>query len=604
MPDKRMVEIATGHVSNRNQIAELSNISSYIFEANMKTETYHSWYCFDEQLKQHIDSVGTIQGFNGAYYINSIILDFDKKDLEDKVLYDAVHWLVNTEMVEDLGIKEEHILVWYSGTGFHIEIPNLFGFNPSTTLPGVVKETLQTIFPECDNIYDGARLIRAPFSYNSKKGNYKIPFTVKGFNSYDIDTIKKASNEGFKEKHLSSIDSIRQLWEHLEPYLQSYIKYPETRVIAKDTVRSQFRIDPNSVVTCMQNVIGKAPVVGERNDTMMRVGSWMRRTGMPLDVVKHTLRTWSGLGEEADDCASKVFETGYEYGCNDYLMAKHCKPECIYFKHKDYSMNLKNADDMADEYAEFLQKDFTNSSFNFADIYKMNQDFWVLPGELVIVSGNTGMGKSTWVMNLVSKIPHLPVMFLSLENQQHLTFRRFIQMCHGLTKEEAMAVYRDPEKKREYQKAFSHVQVTCEPPELSRLIEGIARSKPKVVVVDTSDMIWVKGIHDEIGKMNEIINGLKGVAQNQDCIVIVVHHVNKEAQNTGVVRMSSLKGTSNVSQKADKVLVINGEMHELRRSVTSEKARDEGYMQLMFEFSRKDFLFNQVSGEGGFNVQS
>jgi len=599
-----MVEIATGHVSNRSQIAELSNIDSYIFDANMKTETYHSWYCFDEQLKQHIDSTGSIQGFNGAYYINSIILDFDRKELDDKTLYDSVHWLVNFEMVNDLGINKKHIIVWYSGTGFHIEIPNLFGFTASTTLPSTVKETLKSVFPVCDNIYDGARLIRAPFSYNSKKGNFKIPFSVDEFNKTEIDNIKERSSKGFRVEDKLPINALKSKWENVEPYLKSYIEHPVIDISIKNTVRSQFRNNPNSVVTCMQNVIGKAPVVGERNETMMRVGSWMRRNGMPLDIVKYTLRTWSGLGEEANNCADKIFATGYEYGCSDYIMAKNCKPECIYFKQKDYSLELKSMNDIADEYAEFLEKDFTESSFNFADIYDMNSDFWVMPGELVVVSGNTGMGKSTWVMNLVTKIPHLSVMFLSLENNQHMTGRRFVQMCHNLTKDEANKVYADPVTRRKHMEAFSHIQVTTVPPELSRLTEGIARNKPKVVVVDTSDMIWVKGIHDEITKMNHIINSLKAVAQKQNCIVIIVHHVNKDAQNTGIVRMGSLKGTSNVSQKADKVLVINGEMNELRRSVSSEKARDEGYMQLMFDFISKTFTFKQVSGQGGFNVQN
>jgi len=597
-----MVEIATGHVSNRSQVAELGNVKSYIFEASKQTETYHSWYCFDEQLKQHIDSVGTIQGFNGAYYINSIILDFDKKELTDKELYDSVHWLVNTDMINDLGIKPEHINIWYSGTGFHIQIPNLFGFQPSTTLPGIVKETLSSIFPECDNIYDGARLIRAPYSYNAKRGNYKVLFTVDSFNNSDMKTIIEISEIGFDSDDLEKF--LKVDWSNVEPYLQALVKYPTNGVIsAKHTVRSQFRMNPNSVVTCMQNVLATPPPVGERNETMMRIGSWMRRCGMPLEVVKHTLTTWSGLGREAEDCADKIFDTGYEYGCNDYVMAKNCKPECIYFKHKDYTMNLMNVDDLADKFTEFVQKDFTKSAFNFKDLYKMNNDFWVLPGELVVVSGNTGMGKSTWVMNLVTKIPQLPVMFLSLENTWHLTFRRFIQMTHGLSKQEALDAFKNPDKRAKYQEAFKHIQVTCEPPELSRLVEGIARSKPKVVVLDTSDMVWVKGIHDEIGKMNEIINGLKSVAQSQDCIVIAVHHVNKEAETTGLVKMSSLKGTSNVSQKADKVLVINGARDEIRRSVQSEKARDEGFLNLMFEFHKKTMLFNQVSGEGGFNVQ-
>jgi len=596
----RMVEVATGHVSNRSQVIELSNVPSYIFPMEEETETYHSWYVFDEQLQQHIKNVGTIQGYNGCYYVNNIILDYDKKDLTDKQLYDAVHFLVNTEMIEDLGIKPEHINIWYSGTGYHIEMPNLFGFAPSTTLPAIVKETLTNVFPECDSIYDGARLIRAPYSYNEKLGNYKVLFTVDSFNFLDNKAISKASKNGFTMDELQGYVDID--WSNIEPYLKPYIKYPEIQQIsAKETVRSQFRLDPNSVVTCMQNVLAKKPITGERNITMMRIGSWMRRCGMPMAVVSHTLATWTGLKREAEECTKKIFEQGYEYGCTDVIMAKNCKPNCIYFKHKDYNMNVMNVDDLAEKFAEFVQKDFSSSAFNFKDVYQMPEDFMVLPGELVIVTGNTGLGKSTFVMNLVANLPTMNTLFLSLENTWHLTFRRFLQMTHGLTKQEAIDAFKNPDDRAEFQKAFEHIQISCDPPELSRLVEGIARSKPKIVVVDTTDMIFVKGIHDEISKMNEIINGLKAVAQSQDCIVIAVHHVNKEAMREGISRITSLKGTTNVVQKADKVLAINGENNEIRRMVHSEKARDEGYMQLMFEFQKDMMQFNQVAGHGGFN---
>lgn len=590
--DIRMVEIATGHVSNRNQVVPLKDVPKYRFEPGQKTEVYHSWYAFDEQLKQHINGVGTIQGFNGVYYVENIILDYDKKDLTDDALYKAVHWLVNTELIEDLGVNENHLVIWYSGTGFHIEMPNLFGFQPSTSLPGIVKETLTTLFPECDNIYDGARLIRAGYSFNEKKSNFKIPFTVSQFNNHQMPAIIEESQSW---EGLQGLDWSQYEFKEVKAYLKHLVKYP-VKSEQVYTVRSQFRMDPNSVVTCMQTALNSPPVVGERNDTMMRIASWMRRWGMPEKVVAHTLTEWSGLQSEAGEVARKIFDTGYEYSCKDGIMSKWCKTNCIYFKHKDYNMNVMNVDDMAEQYAEFLAKDMTESSFNFKDIYTMKNDYWVLPGELVVVTGNTGMGKSTFVMNLVTQIPHLSCLFLSLENHKHLTFRRFCQMTSLMDKNEV-----NDEIKRsgvqKLQSAFQHIQVCCDPPEISRLVDGIARSKPKVVVVDTTDMVFMKGVYDEITKMNEVIGQLKSVAQNQDCIVIAVHHVNKDAEREGFVKLGHLKGTSNTYQKADKVLTINAKDNDRDsgfRMVKAEKSRDEDYMQLGFTFHKPHMLFKQV----------
>tara|TARA_R100000781_G_scaffold111591_1_gene78143 strand:+ start:16056 stop:17912 length:1857 start_codon:yes stop_codon:yes gene_type:complete len=607
--DIRMVEVATGHVSNRSQAVLVENLNDYIFKKEDRTETYHSWYVFDEQLDQHIKATGSIQGYNGVYYINNIILDYDKKDLDDTQLYDAVKFLVNTEMINDLGIEKEHIIIWYSGTGFHIEMPDVFGFAPSTTLPGTVKETLSSLFPECDSIYDGARLIRAGYSYNQKKGNFKVPFYVDDFNNHNMDYIKECSNNLESSEWCKIASFSNEKWGKITPYLNEYIKYPSFNTKNPTTVRTEFKIDPNSVVTCMQSVLGSTPPAGERNDTMMRIASWMRRNGMPEKVVEHTLSQWSGLPDEAKRCSQRVFDEAYEYSCSDYIMSKYCKPNCIHFKHKDYNLNILNPADMEEKFEEFMSKDFTNMAFNFADLYELSSDFWVYPGELVVVTGNTGLGKSTWVMNLVSRLTNMSCLFLSLENSFHLTFRRFVQMTASLSKDDVMSAYQKPTQgilnldgnaKPEYYRAFKHINILCESPELKKLQETIARIQPKIVVVDTTDMVWVKGVQDELSKMNDIINGLKSTAQSQECIIIAVHHINKQAMHDGITTITSLKGSTNVVQKADKVLAINGDNNDNLRSLHSEKARDDGNIKIMFDFNKRDMTFNQVIDSGGF----
>ena len=601
--DIRMIEVATGHVSNRNQVIMIDEIEEYIFEPNDKTETYHSWYAFDEQLSQHVKAAGSIQSYNGVYYINNIILDFDKKDLSDQSLYEAVHFLVNQEMISDMKIDISHICVWYSGTGFHIEMPDIFGFKPSTSLPLVVKETLTSLFPDCDSIYDGARLIRAKYSYNSKGDNFKIPFTVEQFNNSTIeDIIKHSKDKGFVECTRSL--GIEEWFEEFEePYMNEHIKYPQLNIEKQTTVRTEFRSDPNSVVSCMQKLLGKPPQIGERNQSMMRIGSWMRRSGMPYAIVKDTLSQWSGLPKEANNCTKNIFDVGYEYSCEDYIMSKYCQPNCIYFKHKDYNLNIMSAEDCEAKYMEFLKTDFREKAFNLNDIYKVGQDWWVYPGELVIVTGNTGLGKSTFVMNLIVKLGNLRTLFCSLENSDLLTNRRFAQITAALSKTDIDESYSDANNKgmkSVFSDQWKHISILCEPPELGKLKESIARSKPRIVVIDTTDMIWVKGMHDEIGKMNEIINSLKSIAITQECIVIAVHHVNKEAMREGISTLTSLKGTTNVVQKADKVLAINGDINERMRSVHSEKARDEGFMRMMFKFNNKTFIFEQIEEPEGF----
>ena len=96
--------------------------------------------------------------------------------------------------------------------------------------------------------------------------------------------------------------------------------------------------------------------------------------------------------------------------------------------------------------------------------------------------------------------------------------------------------------------------------------------------------------------MTAIIRGLKNFAEAQQIIIIAVHHVNKEALVNNRTDIGSLKGTSDVSQKADKVITINGDRDNVRRVVQANKSRDEDnrLMKIMFEFRKKTMQFVEI----------
>ena len=103
----------------------------------------------------------------------------------------------------------------------------------------------------------------------------------------------------------------------------------------------------------------------------------------------------------------------------------------------------------------------------------------------------------------------------------------------------------------------------------------------------------VKNVHNDFERMNLIIRKLKEIATNQDCIVIAVHHVNKESARNGYIDMHSAKGSTTVVQKADKVITINGEEYQKDRMVYSEKNRNGGKLKMMFEFDKNHMTFKQ-----------
>jgi len=584
---ERFVEIASGHITNRGRADLIKNLPNLIGKTENEHELYHSWYSFDSELNRHLNAKKTISSFRGSYYIDKIILDIDKQSLSDTEFLSFIRYFVNETLQNDFQIKEDHIQVWFSGTGFHIVLPNLFGFKPSLDLPMTVKSTLVDVFPDCDSIYDGARLIRAPFSFNKKSGLFKIPLTLKELYKLSFDDIKKKASTLPKK-----IDFAKYDFEEVDPYLNRFLKlYVPKPIQNQETSRSAFDMDPSTVVTCMQTVLSKSPVHGETNDTMMRLAGWMRRNGMPREIVYRTLSEWSGNDKEAQSTTNSEFDKGYNYWCDDPIMAKHCDPKCIHFKRKDYSMAIKSAKTLAENYAKFLRDGISEKAFNYKDLYGLNNDSWAMPGELIIILGDTGMGKSTYISNLAIQLNKHRIMYLSLENNEHLTIKRMSQMAEGYTQREINKHYAELKDPKNLYSHLEHIQFAHIPPEIDKLQEQVAYMKPHIVIVDPTDEIHVKGSQNDFDRMNKIIGKLKEIANNQECIVIAVHHINKDSGRSGYVDIHSAKGTSNVVQKADKVFTINGKGTESGRMLYTEKNRDGGRWKVMFEFDKQKMLF-------------
>jgi archaellum biogenesis ATPase FlaH len=586
----KYVEVASGSVSNRGKVMQLSELHDFISKSEEDREIYYSWYCFDVNLKNHIEKTNTIQNFKGVYSINQIILDFDKADLSDEQLIELMKYFISDELVNNYAVPDDYYTIWYSGTGFHIHLADCFGFGSDIHLPNVLKTTMAEVFPQADNIYDGARLIRAGGTINNKSGLFKTRIDREDLFKFDMNDIHEVSSK--------RIDKDFGLWFNeeitIEPILNDLIKKPMVSTQPLSAQKVKFKGDPNAIVTCMQKAFKAGPIKGQRNETMMRLASWLRRNGTPRQMIEMGMTQWSGLEKESRSVIDSIFKEGYQYGCDDPIMAQWCSEKCIYYRRRDYTLSIKNAAQMEESFKQWIKMDFEDKSFNFADIWELKRDYMVYPGELIIILGDTGLGKTAFVQNLVSKLPNMSCLYLSLELHYHLMFRRFCQITHSLTKHEVIDLEMNQPEKTHLGKEFKQITVLSDPTEISRLEKQIAEIKPSILVVDTTDSINVDKVYNEFEKMNTIINTLKKIAISQDIIIIGVHHVNKESAKEQITNLHSAKGTTTVVQKADKVIAINGNREELVRFVHSEKSRDENTFKMRFQFRPETFKWEQM----------
>ena len=570
-------KVALGGASNRGRVIMLDSIPNEIKKAqSLKLPLYISYYNYDESLIHHFKTKSTMRGYKGNQYLDGIKFDIDKGTNTDDFTLHRVK-IFYERLIDDYNLDDSNIAACFSGRGYHITIPNIFGFTDSPILYKDMKLTLTKYFPEADDIYDSSRLLRAMGTVNERSNKYKIQLTREqlfGSTSNEILELATKPQNIFSEQY-----------EVLEP------KYSNLIVVDRP-IHTETDNSTSNIVTCMQHCYNEGGTQGSRHIKMLRLASAFRRAGVPKEGIKVMLAKWAPTLEysEVDTVVNSVYKNDYKFSCKDSVMAHYCDKKCIYHAKKNYTLDIVAPADMEKSYMEFIRSDFTKRSFDLADAYNVNS-FRCYPGELVVLLGDTGLGKSAWIQNLCILYPHLKILYLSLEMHQHLTYRRFIQIAHNMTKEQIEEHYRS--HTNSLSQKMGHIHIATTSPELSSIAKIIGEGDYNLVVVDVVDAISYQnaGHEDKLGPIGE---GLKEIAQSTNSIIIGIHHISKSAAYESSLTVHSGKGSSTIEQKADKVIGIEGKQIARFRTIKSLKARDENPFQMTLEMLPETFRFQQI----------
>ncbi|HEV8345773.1 MAG TPA: DNA repair protein RadA [Vicinamibacterales bacterium] len=170
----------------------------------------------------------------------------------------------------------------------------------------------------------------------------------------------------------------------------------------------------------------------------------------------------------------------------------------------------------------------------------------VVPGSLVLLGGEPGIGKSTLLLQAAAIVARTigPVLYSSGEESEHQIKSRG----------ERLAVGRAP---------LYLLAETC----LERILEEIARIKPALVIVDSVQTIFslkFQSAPGSIGQVREAATQLLFTAKGQNVPTFLVGHVTKDG---------SLAGPKALEHVVDTVLYFEGERHHSHRVVRAVKNR-------------------------------
>jgi len=583
------IEIAKGDIRRRGHMIEKKDLHLHIDGEPL----YRSMYLYDEKALEYIEDKGSLKGFFGERGIDNVLIDIDKKDNSNELTLQTLQSIVLD--LEDAGIAHESLQAYFSGSGYHLVITNeVFDFKPSEDLHFYVKETMVNLFPDVDtSIYMRTGMYRVQHSLNKKTDLYKIPLTMaEVFNASVEEILKKA-----KEQRMNFPYRLLQGNGELNDKIVSSIpRVHENRKVN----------EPSNVVPCVQTMLNNGAQQGQRHNNMLRIVSHLKRHGIPSHFAKVILLDWNNnsLDErEIIEQVESIYNYGYKYGCNDAIMSKYCSTKCIYFKRKDYLIDVKDSVRLQEEYTERMTTNFKGKVLPLAEMFGLDQyDTMIYPGELVTIFGPTGSNKTTLAQNLalgvdfnsdrIVKEWQLPTLFLSLELSSWYMHRRHLQIVSGCNKEE---VNNDAENiYKKHSQELQHLQIQTVSPTLENIQNKIKELQPGLVIVDYIDLVDTPpSVRGEYEQIKYISHSLSNMAVNLDVIIIQISQVSREYSRNDILDLYAGKGSGAIENASRKVIGLNGQADSNLKHLHMYKNTDGELFDVELEW-RESFRLRRV----------
>ena len=561
-------------LANRHHFGDVSDVEKY---AGMAQDTFMSLWDYDAHVVDYVKEKGGLSGYDGILYMpDEFILDIDgadPKQAKDKTIALLIE-------LDDLCIPYR---IYFSGTGFHLGIPgDAFRWKPCPDLHLKVKDELKArgIYEYADpSVSDKTRIIRVVNTLNSKSKLWKIPISVEELHR-PVEDIQE----------LAKTKRVTNKWTTLE--CEPIFDVLERKSKASDKKFESISLgkNPDPVwYPCIQKMM-EGSAQGSRHQIALRIGAFLRWR-YPEHVVRLVMEDWrqrvdisshpfskAEMDKIVTDCYEGHNGNGYNYGCSDIHMDKHCQSTCRLYKSK-VSQNTMDAQTMEKELVDFL-----STNHDPIDIGEpWGQSFPVYPGEVVILQAPPKSMKTMLLQNLVNRFKR-NTYFMEMEMSPRQMWMRFVMIENKWSEEQLREYY--SKYANGISKDFEWLTVdysSCYPQELHKRILMLPR-KPEIVVVDHMGLFKSQK-HDNNMKVEEVSQALMELAVQNNIIVFAVSEITKSAFTEGM-NIASSKGSFRVAYNANKVLSLTPFKDEdnliksLRLECTANRERENLDLQL------------------------
>lgn len=170
----------------------------------------------------------------------------------------------------------------------------------------------------------------------------------------------------------------------------------------------------------------------------------------------------------------------------------------------------------------------------------------IVPGTLVLIGGDPGIGKSTLLLQVADKLSSAGALVLYVSGEES---ERQIKLRGERLAVEAKNVYLLPETN------------------LENIIKEIDRLKPRAIIVDSIQTVFSGAIESapgSVSQVREVAHQFLVLAKNRGIPIFLIGHITKEG---------SIAGPKILEHIVDTVLYFEGERHHNHRIVRAVKNR-------------------------------
>ncbi len=331
----------------RNRVIPVDRVPRYVRRFGA-FGCYSTFYLFDEGLLEHLREHRrrgrpSVAGYAGPVRAPFWPLDVDAPDLGEAL---ASARAICSHLLDRWGIPEGAIHPYFSGQkGFHLLVDTrAFGLRgASRAIPEVLHRLTVRLSREVGPpggaldlaLRDRVRLLRLPNTRHEATGRFKVSVTLEALMEAPLEAVLERAR---RPRPLERTDPSGLLPRYpMEPCPRAAAVWDEEAAgrARRDGAPGRVpEVAGRPLLSCPARrrlLEGPAPV-GQRNNTAIRLASWLREAGWDAPAVEALLQAWNRRNPEPLDegeirhVVTSAFSPPrpYRYGCRDPLIAPLC----------------------------------------------------------------------------------------------------------------------------------------------------------------------------------------------------------------------------------------------------------------------------------------